>query len=252
MLKLNSTHSSSENFKYDVFLSFRGVDTRKTFTDHLYTALLNEGLVTFRDDEEMERGEEITYEFENAIQQSKSWVIVFSTNYACSRWCLEELALIMERRNNSKRLLLPVFYHVDPSDIRKQSGCISEALHMHEEKFKREVNDARRKDLMDKIKRWRTALTQVANLTGLTLANETNGYESKFIEKLVRVIKEKVNCNVLSITPHLVGIDASSHYINLWTRNGSTDMEVFALYGIGGVGKTTIAKYVYNINLHFF
>ncbi|XP_063940923.1 disease resistance protein RPV1-like isoform X5 [Daucus carota subsp. sativus] len=175
MLKLNSTHSSSENFKYDVFLSFRGVDTRKTFTDHLYTALLNEGLVTFRDDEEMERGEEITYEFENAIQQSKSWVIVFSTNYACSRWCLEELALIMERRNNSKRLLLPVFYHVDPSDIRKQSGCISEALHMHEEKFKREVNDARRKDLMDKIKRWRTALTQVANLTGLTLANETNG-----------------------------------------------------------------------------
>ncbi|KAI9215660.1 hypothetical protein POPTR_T002968v4 [Populus trichocarpa] len=32
---------------YDVFLSFRGEDTRKTFTDHLYTALVQAGIHTF-------------------------------------------------------------------------------------------------------------------------------------------------------------------------------------------------------------
>lgn len=83
--------------------------------------------------------------------------------------------MILECRNISKRLLLPVFYHVDPSDILKQSGSISRALYMHEEKFEREVDDTKRKHLMDKLKRWRTALTQVANLGGMTLQNETNG-----------------------------------------------------------------------------
>ena len=175
MLKLKPGDLSSEKYKYDVFLSFRGKDTRTTFTDHLYTALLNEGILAFRDDKGMEGGEMITSELENAIQQSKSWIIVFSKNYAGSRWCLDELEMILECKNNSKRLLLPIFYHVDLSDIRNQSGCISEALHMHEEKFKRQVDDTRRKELMDKIKRWRTALTQLANLSGLTFPNGTNG-----------------------------------------------------------------------------
>ncbi|PRQ21565.1 putative TIR domain-containing protein [Rosa chinensis] len=59
-----SSSSSSSSFSsppsgkltYDVFLSFRGTDTRKNFTDHLYTALKQKGIFTFRDDEELERG----------------------------------------------------------------------------------------------------------------------------------------------------------------------------------------------------
>ncbi|KAK1368054.1 hypothetical protein POM88_034146 [Heracleum sosnowskyi] len=154
--------------------------------------------------------------------------------------------------NNSKRLLLPVFYDVDPSDIRKQSGCISDAFSKHEEIFQREVDDLKRKDLMHKMTQWRTALTQVANLGGMALQNLTNGYESKFILKIVNAVKDKVTCNMLSITPRPVGIDASVKTINLWVRNGSPNVEVFALYGIGGVGKTTIAKYVYYMNLRLF
>ncbi|KAL1802861.1 hypothetical protein ACET3Z_031508 [Daucus carota] len=206
----------------------------------------------YRDDEEIQRGEAIKSELEEGIQESRSWIVVFSENYVCSSWCLDELVMILKCRNNSKRLLLPIFYHVDPSDVRKQSGCISEALCEHEKKFKREVDDTKRKDLMDKLKLWRSALAQVANLAGMTLQNETNGYESKFIQKIVNVVNDKVNRDILSITHHLVGINASAQAINLWIRNGSTDVEVFALYGIGGVGKTTIAKYVYNTNFQIF
>ncbi|XP_063942103.1 disease resistance protein RPV1-like isoform X3 [Daucus carota subsp. sativus] len=253
MLKLKSVDSSSQNYSYDVFLSFRGEDTRKSFTDHLYKALQDEGLITFRDDEEIERGESIKSELENGIQQSRSWIVVFSENYAFSSWCLDELVMILKCRNESKRLLLPIFYHVDPSDIRKQSGCLCEAFSRHEEKFKREVNDTKRKDLMEKIKQWRTALTELANLGGMHLQNLTNGYESEFILKIVSVIKDKVTRNnILSITPHLVGINDSLHAINLWLRDGSANLEVFALYGIGGVGKTTIAKYVYNTSFQLF
>ncbi|KAK1381232.1 hypothetical protein POM88_027976 [Heracleum sosnowskyi] len=154
-------------------------------------------------------------------------------------------------RNKSKRLVLPIFYNVDPSDVRKQSGCISEALCYHEEKFKGEVDETKRKNLMDKIKRWRIALTQLANLGGMPLQNVANGYESKLIQKIVNVVKDKVTCNTASTT-HPVGIGPSVQDISLWLRNGSSDVEVFALYGVGGLGKTTIAKYVYDMNFQLF
>ncbi|PPD89797.1 hypothetical protein GOBAR_DD13286 [Gossypium barbadense] len=70
MLSLPSTPSPISKKKYDVFLSFRGEDTRNNFTDHLYNALKRRGIVTFRDDPKLEAGEEIAPELFKAIQQS--------------------------------------------------------------------------------------------------------------------------------------------------------------------------------------
>ena len=55
--------------KYQVFLRFRGEDTRKNFTDHLYSALVQAGFHTFRDDDEIRRGENIELELQKAIQE---------------------------------------------------------------------------------------------------------------------------------------------------------------------------------------
>ncbi|RVW78518.1 TMV resistance protein N [Vitis vinifera] len=91
----SSTPSIPRTSTYDVFLSFRGEDTRYNFTDHLYNALVNRGIRTFRD-EKLRRGEAIAPELLKAIEESRSSVIVFSENYAGSRWCLDELVKIME------------------------------------------------------------------------------------------------------------------------------------------------------------
>jgi hypothetical protein len=64
-----SSFSRFSNCKYQVFLTFRGEDTRKNFTDHLYTALVQAGIHTFRDDDEIGRGESIKSELQQAIQQ---------------------------------------------------------------------------------------------------------------------------------------------------------------------------------------
>ena len=82
--------------EYDVFLSFRGGDTRYKFTDHLYHALVAKEIITFRDDKELKRGEPISQELLDAIEKSRIAAIIFSKNYASSTWCLEELAKIIE------------------------------------------------------------------------------------------------------------------------------------------------------------
>ncbi|PKI69271.1 hypothetical protein CRG98_010344 [Punica granatum] len=108
----------SSRYRWDIFLSFRGEDTRHGFTDRLYKALWLDGVRTFRDDEALERGDEVAPGLLEAIQDSAGAVAVISERYADSRWCLEELATIFE----GKKLLLPVFYDVDPSDVRRQRG----------------------------------------------------------------------------------------------------------------------------------
>ncbi|KAM7466167.1 hypothetical protein LguiB_013729 [Lonicera macranthoides] len=91
-----SNYSSSylmapRTWNYDVFLSFRGEDTRRNFTDHLYDALTRAGIHTFRDDDQLPRGKHIPFQLMKAIEESRISIIIFSENYASSRWCLNEL-----------------------------------------------------------------------------------------------------------------------------------------------------------------
>jgi len=150
-----------------VFISFRGEDTRKNFTGHLYEALTKAGINAFIDDEELKRGEELTTAFERAIQGSKISIIVFSRRYANSSWCLEELVKIMECRRTLGQLVLPVFYDIDPSHVRKQIDSFGQLFlkHIDEKKVARW-----------KEERWRTALTEASNLSGWDLQNTLDGY----------------------------------------------------------------------------
>ena len=93
----SSSSSSTRRWNYDVFLSFRGEDTREGFTSHLYKALCDKGINTFIDDK-LHRGEGISDELILVIESSSILVIVFSENYADSIWCLYELAEIVESK----------------------------------------------------------------------------------------------------------------------------------------------------------
>ncbi|XP_029128672.1 toll/interleukin-1 receptor-like protein [Cajanus cajan] len=108
----------SYELKYDVFLSFRGSDTRHGFTGHLYKSLCDRGIHTFIDDEELQSGEEITPSLMKAIQESRIAIPVFSKNYACSPFCLDELVHILACAKEKGQLVLPVFYDVEPSHVR--------------------------------------------------------------------------------------------------------------------------------------
>ncbi|CAL5340860.1 unnamed protein product [Camellia sinensis] len=237
---------------YHVFLSFRGEDTRKAFTDHLYTALLGSGFRTFRDNDGIGRGENVKSELDNAIRESSSSIIVFSKDYASSRWCLDELVMILEHKRTSGHVILPVFYDVDPSQVRKQMGNFAEAFGRHEERFMRETNERKKEYLRKKVEEWRAALRKVADLAGMVLQNQADAHEAKFIQKIVKVIGDKLNCTVLNVAPYLIGIGSRVKNISSWLQDESTDVGIAVIYGMGGIGKTTIAKFVYDLNFERF
>ena len=112
-----TSSSSTHRWEYVVFLSFRGEDTREGFTGYLYKALCDKGIHTFIDDK-LQKGEEISEELIQSIKNSLILVVVFSKNYAESKWCLDELVEIVECREKDQEVQIrPVFYNVDPSEI---------------------------------------------------------------------------------------------------------------------------------------
>ena len=141
-----------------MFLSFRGKDTRGSFTDHLYSALIRCNIKTFRDDEGLRKGEEISPELLQAIEESRIAVVVFSKNYADSKWCLEELVKIINCKEEREQTVIPIFYHVEPSEVRNQREIYKEAFTRHEENADEEKKD--------KIRRWKTAMREAGKLAG--------------------------------------------------------------------------------------
>jgi hypothetical protein len=151
----SSTAVSSK--KYDVFLSFRGEDTRRNFTCHLYEALSRKKVETFIDNNELEKGDEISQALIEAIEDSHASIVIFSENYASSKWCLNELKKILECKKYKEQIVIPVFYNIDPSHVRKQTGSYKHAFAKH------------RRDLRhnnDMLQKWKAALTEAANLVG--------------------------------------------------------------------------------------
>ncbi|PRQ22556.1 putative TIR domain-containing protein [Rosa chinensis] len=160
--KIPAEASSSSGSTFDVFLSFRGEDTRHGFTDHLYYAMIQKGIIAFRDTEKLERGRPISSDLLKAIKESRIAVIILSANYATSTWCLEELAQIVECEKSTGLKVLPVFYHVEPSEVRKQTGSFYKAFCKHAKTFADDMGKA-------KVNKWREALTKVANISGWDL-----------------------------------------------------------------------------------
>src|ERR1044072_5503081 len=108
--------------QYDVFISFRGEDTRENFTRDLYSALKKEKILTYID-YKLERGDDIWPALVDAIKDSRVSIVVFSERYATSKWCLQELVQIMECRRYEGQIVLPVFYKTYPTDEIGRASC---------------------------------------------------------------------------------------------------------------------------------
>ncbi|KAL8239792.1 hypothetical protein R6Q59_016359 [Mikania micrantha] len=130
-----------------------GKDTRKSFVGHLYHALHQKGINAYKDDERIEKGERISPQLIGSIKDSRFHIIVFSKKYADSKWCLDELVNIIECQETKEQTAYPVFYKVEPTQVRNQEGPVGEA-------FAKAIAKHEKKEDAGK---WRKALTEAGS-----------------------------------------------------------------------------------------
>nr|CAC35330.1 N1-D protein [Linum usitatissimum] len=234
------TPTSLPSGEYEVFLSFRGLDVRKTFADHLYTSLVRSKFRTFRDEEELEKGETIGPSLIRAITESKIYIPILTQNYASSKWCLQELAKMVECWKSGggakgQHIILPVFLFVDPRDVRHtESGSYKEAFEQHSQKHDPET-----------VLEWKEALQEVGRMKGYHVT-ESDGHGS-IIDKILTEVELHLGANYALVTDELVGIDSRvDEVVGLLNLDSSTSEKIIGIHGMGGLGKTTLAKAVYD------
>ncbi|CDY51851.1 BnaA03g56180D [Brassica napus] len=225
--------SSSRIWTHHVFPSFRGEDVRKDFLSHIQMEFERKGITPFIDNE-IKRGDDIGPELIRAIRGSKIAIILLSRNYASSKWCLDELVEIMKCREELGQTVMAIFYKVDPSDVKKLAGDFGRV-------FKKTCAGRTKEN----IERWRQALAKVATIAGYHSSNWDN--EAAMIKKIATDISDMLN----NFTPSndfdgLVGMGAHLEKMEPLLCLGSDEVRMIGIWGPPGIGKTTIARVVYN------
>ncbi|RDY12891.1 TMV resistance protein N, partial [Mucuna pruriens] len=221
--------------KYDVFISFRGTDVRKGLLSHLKKELRRRQIDTYVD-ERLDRGDEISSSLLRAIEGSQILLVIFSNDYASSLWCLDELAKMIECMERNQQIVLPVFFNVDPSDLRQHNGDYGDALAKHEEKLTENTL---------KVQNWRFALKKASGLSGFHYPTNFEN-ESDLIDEIVENISEKLNKFSTSESNGLVGIDQNIAQIQSLFLKESSEVVFVGIWGMGGIGKTTLARAIFN------
>ncbi|XP_022641645.1 TMV resistance protein N-like [Vigna radiata var. radiata] len=218
--------------KYDVLINFTGEDINRKFVSHLNYAFSTVGLTTFLHHPNAVKSTHIQ---EPVLSHCRVVIVVFTQTYSQSAWCLDQLQQIIKWHETYCRHVLPVYYEIQPSDVRLQKGNFGKALKATaQQTFSGQ-------ELKHGMSRWSQAITKAANLFGWDESNHRS--DAELVEKIVKSV---VNLPALSVTKFPVGLQSHLEDLFRTIKNKSTEFCMIEICGEEGSGKTTLAKAIYN------
>ncbi|XP_030553489.1 disease resistance protein RPV1-like [Rhodamnia argentea] len=221
--------ASIPRWVHDTFISYKQADTRN-FVSHLHDALERNKIRVFID-HSLERGLEIAPAINEAIERSRSAVVVISRTFASSPWCLDELDKILECKEKKGQLVFLIFVGVDPREMREQSGPFKQ-IGQSEKGFRH------------KVRKWRDALRKAGNLTGWSLGNRL---EAEFIQSIVEKISRRLSCSGTDLLAfHPVGLDSRVQALYSLLQLEVEEVRIVGISGASGIGKTALARALYD------
>ncbi|GLJ55208.1 hypothetical protein SUGI_1184670 [Cryptomeria japonica] len=170
-------------------------------------------------------------------------IAIFSANYARSPWCLAELSFMLKTETK----IIPVFYHVDPSDLRwvaQGKGCYVSAFSYYEEKGRYTSG---------KLKEWKMALENISTRSGLVIKN--NYDEGKVLKDIENKVLKEMKKVPFEVAKHPVGLDCMVQELERYTLQSvqsKSNVQIVGIVGEEGIGKTTLAKELYNQKCSLF
>ncbi|WVZ16875.1 hypothetical protein V8G54_009857 [Vigna mungo] len=219
-------------WKYDVLINFTGEDIHRKFVSHLNSAFSTVGLTTFLHHPNAVKSTHIQ---QPILSHCHVVIVVFTQTYSKSAWCLDQLQQIIKWHETYCRHVLPVYYEIQPSDVRLQKGDFGKALKATaQQTFSGE-------ELEHGMSRWNHALTKAANFFGWDESNHRS--DAELVDKIVKSV---VNLPILSATKFPVRLQSYVEDLIRTIKSKSTEVCIIGIGGEEGSGKTTIAKAIYN------
>ncbi|RID75877.1 hypothetical protein BRARA_B02893, partial [Brassica rapa] len=246
--------NSDATFNAQNIIEKKTVEPFKEENNHLVSALSTEGVNVFieRYEKRGEDGKTLP-----GIEDSKIALVVFTSRYTESRWCLDELVKIKERMDEGKLLIIPIFYEMEPSQVQQLEG-----------NFGLKLWNLWRIHRDNHIIKWKEALESVAAMKGL--CSKEHSSESNFITFIVKKVKEVIRISLLEGENQsfllstekgkttkmsrlerekhksfhdkspLFGIEKNMRQLEKKLEFDCSETRIIGVVGIAGIGKTTL------------